>query len=278
MSEQKGFFENLSPKSSLLAGVITGVLVICTLGFFIMIGVYLGGDEAKSKADDDTIGAEVDNRGQVEPVAQAPKSDKPVVELFVMSYCPYGLQMEKAFLPAWSLLKGKADISIKFVNYAMHGLTEIEEQTRQACIANQEEDVYIEYLKCFTLAGDSEQCIEEVGVNTTQLSSCVDELDSQYGIMDYYNDQSSWLSGVYPIYPLHDSLNKQYGVEGSPTLVINGKQISVSRTPENVKKVICAAFNEVPEECNTQLSTAGVSASFGAGTAGDEAAYASCGA
>lgn len=28
-----------------------------------------------------------------------PKSDKPKVELFVMSYCPYGTQMEKSIYP-----------------------------------------------------------------------------------------------------------------------------------------------------------------------------------
>ena len=49
-----------------------------------------------------------------------PKSDKPVVEAFIFSYCPYGLQFEKALFPAYDLLKDKADFKIMAIG-AMHG-------------------------------------------------------------------------------------------------------------------------------------------------------------
>lgn len=35
------------------------------------------------------------------------KREKPDVKLFVMTYCPYGLQMQKAILPVWQLLEKK---------------------------------------------------------------------------------------------------------------------------------------------------------------------------
>lgn len=68
----------------------------------------------------------------------AVKSDKPTVELFVMSYCPYGTQMEKALIPAKELLGDKANISIKFVAYTMHGAKETQENTRQYCIVQKD--------------------------------------------------------------------------------------------------------------------------------------------
>ena len=68
------------------------------------------------------------------PGQQLQKSDKPVVELFVMSHCPYGTQTEKGILPVVNLLEDKIDFSVKFVYYAMHGETELQEQTRQYCI------------------------------------------------------------------------------------------------------------------------------------------------
>jgi len=270
----KNFFENLNPKSALIVGGITGFLVICAIGFFILLAVVLSGEASSKDGADTIVQAPTQN---TQPVAQAPKSDKPVVELFVMSHCPYGLQSEKAFLPAWDLLKDKADMSVKFVNYAMHGLREIEEETRQLCIAQQGEDIYIKYLQCFTLADEPDKCLAQAGVNTTKITSCTDKIDSQYNIMDLYNDQSSWLSGRYPIFPVNDDLNKKYGVQGSPTLVINGAQISVARSPEAIKQAVCQAFNEAPALCDTVLSTAQASPSFGAGTT-QGTATADCGA
>src|SRR3989344_3434948 len=39
--------------------------------------------------------------------ADIPKKEKPEVELFVMSHCPYGTQIEKGILPAINALGGK---------------------------------------------------------------------------------------------------------------------------------------------------------------------------
>jgi len=272
----KTFFESLNPKSALITGVVGGFLVICAVGFFILLGVMLNGEAVAEKGDTVVVDT-TDNRGQVEPVAQAPKSDKPVVELFVMSHCPYGLQAEKAYLPVWNLLKDETDMSLRFVNYAMHDLKEVEEQTRQLCVAEQGEEKIISYLQCFTLADTPDKCLSEAKVNTSKIDSCSDRLDSEFGIMDAYNDKASWLSGRFPIFPVHDDLNKKYGVQGSPTLVINGEQIKANRSPEAIKQVICKAFNKEPKECETVLSSAAVSPSFGSGTAGDQAAAADCG-
>jgi len=59
--------------------------------------------------------------------AEIQKSDRPEVKLFVMSYCPYGLQAQKMYLPVYELLKDKAEMGIYFVNYAMHGKKELDE-------------------------------------------------------------------------------------------------------------------------------------------------------
>ncbi|MBU3941884.1 MAG: hypothetical protein KKF74_03150, partial [Nanoarchaeota archaeon] len=48
-----------------------------------------------------------------------PKKDKPEVELFVMSHCPYGTQIEKGMLPVARLLGDKIDFNIRFCSYAM---------------------------------------------------------------------------------------------------------------------------------------------------------------
>lgn len=263
---KKNFFELLDSKSALILGVVAGFLFLCTIGFAILLYLFLSGSgcelfkvSAKNNATIESI--PVANNNQ--PVANAPKSDKPVVELFVMSYCPYGLQMEKAVLPAWKLLDKKANISIKFVSYAMHGLTELEENTRQYCIATEQSDKIIAYLECFTQKDDYKSCLTQAKINVSKMNSCVTATDKKFGTLEKYKDQTTWLSGRYPLYPVHEDLNNKYGVQGSPTLVINGQEVSVSRTPEAVKTAICNSFYSQPDECKQTLSNTQAGAGFG---------------
>lgn len=183
------------------------------------------------------------------------KSERPDVKLFVMSYCPYGLQATKMFLPVYDLLKEKAEMGIYFVDYAMHGKQELDENLRQYCIQRDQRDKLSEYLSCFVLDGDFEKCLSEAGIDKDTLTSCITETDQQYGITDKYNDENTWLNGRYPRFDVHTDLNEGYGVRGSPTIVINGQQVSVSpRSPEQFKNTICQAFNSAPQECSRSLS------------------------
>lgn len=283
MSENKGLFDSMTKGQSFTFGIVGGVLVLCTIGFFVMLGLFLSGDFASAKVATKPTVVEnnkvVENNG-ADTLATVPpsitKSDKPEVELFVMSYCPYGLQMEKAYLPAWELLKDEANISLKFVSYIMHGKKEIDENTRQYCIGQESEDKLIDYLKCFVAEDNYTKCLKEVNLTDSKLASCVNSTDGKYKITAQYNDNSTWLSGRYPIYGVHGDLNERYGVQGSPTVVINGNQVNVNRTPEAVKQAICAAFNNPPEECKKVLSNSSYSAGFGL-TASDNAANVECG-
>ncbi len=201
------------------------------------------------------------------------KSDKPIVEVFVMSYCPYGLQMQKAVLPVMKLLGDKADIETKFVSYIMHDLPEIQENTVQYCIQKEQNEKYFDYLNCFVIKGDSGACLASAGVNIETLGNCVAAADTEFGITAAYEDTASWLSGSFPIYNVHKGLNELYGVQGSPTLVINGSVVSAGRSPEAVKQAICGAFNEAPAECSEVLSSTQVAPSFGSGTGDGSEGY-----
>ncbi len=192
-----------------------------------------------------------------------PQTDKPVVELFVMSHCPYGTQAEKGMIPVAELLGDNVDFNIRYVNYAMHGEVEVVEELNQYCIQTEQSDLFIPYLTCFLEEGDSEGCFAEVGVDETALADCYARVDTEFGIMASLADQSTWSGGRFPPFAIHDDLNKQYGVRGSPTLVVNGVQVSSGRDSASYLKAICAAFNEEPSECAEELSSASPSAGFG---------------
>jgi len=204
------------------------------------------------------------------------KSDKPKVEAFVMSHCPYGTQIEKGLIPVIETLGSKADIEIKFVNYAMHGEKEVLEEWAQYCIQKEQNAKYITYLKCFLKEGKGEECLTTVGIDKAALETCKKAADTQFKITENLNDKTKWSGGSYPPFLIYDAENKQYGVSGSPTLVINGQQASSGRDSASLLKTICSAFNTPPAECDTQLSSASPSAGFGFETT-DAATAASCG-
>lgn len=198
--------------------------------------------------------------------ADIPKSDKPNVEVFVMSRCPYGTQMEKGLLPAMALLKGKADIKIKFVDYVMHGDEELKGNIAQYCIDKEENGKYEEYLKCYLKSGDLNACVTSTGVNKKKLDSCISATDKQFKLNESFTDKAKWTSS-FPPFAIHEKENKAYGVQGSPTFVVNGKQVETSRSADAIKATICAAFKNAPKECETKLDTSTPSAGFGEGTA-----------
>ena len=185
------------------------------------------------------------------------KSDRPEVEVFVMSHCPYGTQIEKGILPVMKALGDKADIEIKFVNYAMHGEKEVYEQLNQYCIQEEYEDKFIDYLTCFLDAGDGPACMKEIGLTDADIKNCVDSADEEFKVTELLEDKASWSGGRFPQFKVHDAENVKYGVRGSPTLVVNGASASSSRDAQSLLNTICAAFNDAPEECNFDLSGEG---------------------
>lgn len=282
---QKSFFELLDSKSALIIGAVGGLLSLGTIGFIILGTLTLQGKISRNDSQGTPVvqNNNVDAQQQQQtPPPNVPKSNKPKVELFVMSYCPYGLQMEKALVPAWELLKNKADISIKFVNYIMHGKTEVDENNRQYCIQKEEPSKMAAYVKCIYTgkngsAPDYKDCLASAGINVSKMNSCITKIDKDFSITSLYNDQTTWLSGRYPLYKVHDTENNKYGVQGSPTLVINGVQAEVARTPEAVKAAICNAFENAPSECNQTLSNSSFQPGFGLAEGQAGAASPECG-
>jgi len=205
-------------------------------------------------------------QGKEETPQKVEKRDRPDVKLFVMSYCPYGLQMEKAYLPVYNLLKDKAEMGVYFVNYIMHEKKEIDENLRQYCIQKEQREKYYAYLSCFVKDGNFEKCLSEAGIDKDKMNSCISQTDQTYKITQSYNDKSTWLNGNFPKFDIYTDLNEKYGVQGSPTVVINDAVANVERSPEKFKEVVCQAFNTPPAECSQKLPEEATSPDFGLST------------
>ncbi len=219
--------------------------------------------------------------------ATVPKQSVPDVTLFVMSYCPYGTQTEKGILPVVNALGSKIKFNIEFVDYSMHNdastgdRKELDENLRQYCIEKNQPNVYLNYLSCFLKSqepGQESACMASAGVNTTQVSSCMAQTDTQYDVTKDFNNQSTWVGG-FPPFNVEKADNEKYNVQGSPTLVVNGTVVSPNRDPESLLQTICSGFTDQPAACKQQLSTTAPSPGFGGGTdaSGSGSSSANCG-
>ncbi len=104
-------------------------------------------------------------------------------------------------------------------------------------------------------------------------------MNSPFNVIGNLEDKSSWLNGRFPKFMIHDEDNLKYGVQGSPTLVVNGQKAESGRDAQNILDVVCGAFTTMPEECNTDMSVYGNPApGFGFETQGGSATSAGCGA
>ncbi|MCD6402917.1 MAG: hypothetical protein J7K98_01150 [Candidatus Aenigmarchaeota archaeon] len=179
-----------------------------------------------------------------------PKSDNPKLIAFVMSYCPFGLQMQRVLNEIVKNIPEMANyIEVRYIGsiadnkiQSMHGEKEGVEDLRQICIREEQSDKYWKYIDCFIKEGKSEECLDEVGIDKPELEACM-------------NDTTRGLK-----YAQEDfDLNEQYHISGSPTLVLNGERVNEydfgGRSAEAVKTIICCGFEQQPEFCQQNLTT-----------------------
>ncbi len=214
--------------------------------------VFIPGGAPIYKTEFAKLQAELNANAEAE-AASIPKVDKPKIDVYVMSHCPYGTQIEKGLLPVVDLLGDKADIAIKFVNYTLHGEKETNEQINQYCIQQKYPTQYYDYLSCFLEDSNTDRCVAKEGFDTSVLNACVAETDATYG-----------LTANEPQFAIYDAENKAFGVAGSPTTVINGIKVdNMPRSPQGILDRVCAAFTTAPSECSIQLSTDTPAPGFG---------------
>lgn len=208
-----------------------------------------------------------------EILAEIQKSDKPLVEAFVVSRCPFGLQMQRMIADAIANIPALAQyIKVEYIGdvssdgktiTAMHGEEEAQENLRQICIRDEQPAKYWGYVSCYMKAGDSTSCLTSSGINVPALNACV----------------STPSRGV--AYAQKDfDLAYQFNALGSPTLIVNGAETSEftdggdpvfgsSRSSDEIKTIVCAAFNTPPAFCSTILNptqaAAGLSVDYSSG-------------
>jgi len=255
-----------------------GSIYVTKDGKSMIIGQIIDLNAPLPGAEDTAAG----NDTEAEKPAQttANKTDKPEIQMFVMSYCPFGKQAEDGLFPVVELLGDKIKLVPHFVVYekycggqdcteesynnyclgngsycSMHGLSEIKEDLRQMIVYKYYPDKFWAYVNSInanttskTVEEKWEAIAKEVGLDASEIKSKMD------------SEGTTLLAA-------EAALNKELKVSGSPTIFINGVKYSGGRAPEDFKKAICGAFSTAPEECSQALGNATAATSGGCGAA-----------
>jgi len=79
---------------------------------------------------------------EAEAEKEIPKSAKPTVDLYLMSFCPYGNKAEDTIKSVYELLKNKVDFNFHYIVNSqgdkissLHGEPEVVQNEREACVA-----------------------------------------------------------------------------------------------------------------------------------------------
>ncbi len=256
--------ERQKPKIS--RGVIAGIaiLLIAAVVFAVILLGNTGTNISSQNCDTQTGTCALTTWTTATPVVPV-KSARPLVELWIMSFCPYGVQMETVFRPVAELLGTSTDIRVRYIATvsgtdlstakSLHGNAEAIEDVRQLCIASHAPEKYWSYIAAFDA-----QCYP-VWTNQTLLSSCQAKVISDLGIPADSISQCITGSEGFRLLKSESDQASSTGTTGSPTLYINGQKYTGSRNPEAIKQGICGHFDVAPASCNTNLTTQTAAAS-----------------
>lgn len=218
-----------------------------------LIVAAVSGCMEKSPTEIGTNGSELSEE-DLKICSDIAKSNQPLLEAFIVSQCPFGLQMQRIMAEMISELPQCKDyLKVGYIGSiandnitSMHGNEEAEENLRQICIRDEQSDKYWDYINCYMKEGKSADCLKNVSVDHGMLGSCINE--SSRGLAYAQKDFD---------------LANEFRITASPTLMMNGKTVNEfdfatnttdGRSPEALKEILCCGFKNKPTFCSEELN------------------------
>ena len=204
---------------------------------------------------------------QLEKIGVTLGDNKPQIDFFVMSYCPYGNQAEELIEEVYNELGDSAEFNPHYVIYSnyggaancidseqkycsMHGIQELNQDIREMCvnkyfgIGKWFEFAVAMNSKCDAQNADScwENVAKGIGLDTQKISDCEK------------NEALELLAK-------EKELNDLLGVQGSPQIFIEGQEYGGARDANSILGVMCGAFDSTkPEGCSSVIAESSASA------------------
>ena len=152
---------------------------------------------------------------------------KPTLELFVMSYCPFGVQAEEKVIPIVKEFGDKIDFKLRFVAdeketialndvtpfRSLHGYPEVAENIRQLLIAQEYPDRYLDYILCRGKKLDKswEDCAEKFDIDVVKIQKLFDTPEAEQ------------------LFRENIKRAEELGIKASPTVLVDNHQFRATQ-------------------------------------------------
>jgi len=181
---------------------------------------------------------------KADPKADA-KGGVPTLEMYVMSQCPYGVQVVNAIAPVKEQLGANLNLKIGYIGngsagsfQSLHGPSEVKGNIAQLCAAKLAPDTYLKMLVCQNKnprAVDTnwKECAAEGGVDAAKLEACVNGDEGAQLLTAAFAEATA------------------KGAQGSPTMFLNGQPYQGGRKTRDFLKASCQAIgsDNAPQPC-----------------------------
>jgi len=201
--------------------------IILAIMSVVVVGVALAGcgQPGGDKAD----------AGDTAPVKAASVN----VDMYIMSKCPYGVQVVDGFAPVLKTLGPDVALNLHYIGteddsgklVSMHGEEEVAGDKIQLCAAKVAPQKHMAMLECMNrnwqkIPAGWEDCAKSAGIDAKALGACVDGDEGKKLLSESF------------------AKAKEAGAQGSPTIKINGEEYQGGRGPRDFTKYICDKFGE----------------------------------
>jgi len=152
---------------------------------------------------------------------------KPTLELFVMSYCPFGVQAEEKLIPIVKKFGESIDFKLQFIAQekeelslqditpfmSLHGYPEVAENIRQLLIAQEYPEKYLDYILCRGKRLDKswENCAEKLGIDVERTQALFDAPEAEQ------------------LFRENIKRGAELGIRASPTILVDGHNFRVNQ-------------------------------------------------
>ena len=152
---------------------------------------------------------------------------KPTLELFVMSYCPYGVQAEEKIIPIVKQFGDAIDFKLRFIAQeketvslqevtpftSLHGYPEVAENIRQLLIAREYPNKYLDYILCRGKKLDKswEDCAEKLGIDVEKIQKLFDSPEAEQLFRENIKRAA------------------ELGIRASPTILVDGHKFRTNQ-------------------------------------------------
>ncbi|MFH1054989.1 MAG: DsbA family protein [Candidatus Altiarchaeota archaeon] len=179
-------------------------------------------------------------------VGETAKGAKAKLEFYVMSQCPYGVQVLDGIAPVLKKMGGYVDFRVNFIANdkgdgtfsSLHGQGEVDEDIRELCTMKYYPTnyKYMDYISCRNKAitsPDWEPCARDNGMDSAKIKACAEGAEGKQLLKDSI------------------AASTKAGARGSPTMFLNGQGYNGGRKDTDFTTALCNALSEKPAACSS---------------------------